>query len=193
MGDPKSTRKTYQKPKVPWQEDRLKDERVLVQQYGLRRKKELYRAQAKLKSYKRVAKDLVTRDDEQATREKQQLFATLNKYGLLREENLTDVLSITLRQLLNRRLQTVLVEEGLAHSPQQARQLITHRHIQVDGKRISSPGYLVPVADQPRVGFHKTSALLDEDHPARPQPDAEEVAERAKEIDNEDTEEETNE
>jgi len=45
--------------------------------------------------------------------------------------------------LLERRLDSVLVSTGLAVSRAQARQLITHGHIQVGGRKVDVPNYLV--------------------------------------------------
>lgn len=197
MGDPRFSKKTYKKPKVPWQEDRIDDERRLVEKFGLRRKQELYRTQASLKDYKEAAKRLATEDTGQAEQEKQQLFNALNQYGLLREDTLTDVLSVNLQQLLGRRLQTLLVDQDLAKSPSQARQFISHRHITVDGERVTSPGYLVTVDEEADLDFHDNSPYADEDHPERPQPDAHEKAESQDNtaedaMDDARTEEETN-
>ena len=177
MGDPRFSKKAYQKPKVPWQEDRIDEERILMEQFGLTRKQELYRTQAILKEYKETAKRLATDETDQAEKEKQQLFNSLNQYGLLRENTLTDVLSVDLRQLLGRRLQTLLVDQDLARSPSQARQFISHRHIKVDGERVTSPGYFVTVEEEPTIEFHENSPYADEDHPERPQPEAHEAAE----------------
>ena len=45
MGHPKKQRRTYARPLRPYSKDRLIDERKMMVQYGLRRKKELWRAQ----------------------------------------------------------------------------------------------------------------------------------------------------
>ena len=176
MGAPRFSKKAYQKPQVPWQEDRIDEERILMERFGLTRKQELYRTQAILKEYKETAKRLATDESDQAEKEKQQLFNSLNQYGLLRENTLTDVLSVDLRQLLGRRLQTLLVDKELARSPSQARQFISHRHIVVDGERVTSPGYFVTVEEEPTIEFHDKSPYADEDHPERPQPEAHEEA-----------------
>ncbi|MEM2803764.1 MAG: 30S ribosomal protein S4, partial [Nitrososphaerota archaeon] len=44
MGDPKRQRKKYETPKQPWRSDRLLEELKLVGEYGLRNKRELWRA-----------------------------------------------------------------------------------------------------------------------------------------------------
>ena len=53
MGDPKRPRKKYETPRNPWREDRLREELVLVGEYGLRNKRELWRAASILRRYRR--------------------------------------------------------------------------------------------------------------------------------------------
>lgn len=52
-----------------------------------------------------------------------------------------------LLSLLERRLDNVLFRLKMAFSRVQARQLITHGHINVNGKRVKSPSYLVKEGD----------------------------------------------
>ena len=49
--------------------------------------------------------------------------------------------------LLERRLDNVLFRLKLAFSREQARQLIVHRHVNVNGKRVTSPSFLVAIND----------------------------------------------
>lgn len=50
-------------------------------------------------------------------------------------------------QLLESRLDSVLYRAGFARSMYQARQLVTHQHIHVNGKRVTSPSYHVRIND----------------------------------------------
>ncbi|MDP7610203.1 MAG: 30S ribosomal protein S4, partial [Candidatus Woesearchaeota archaeon] len=43
MGDPKKQRKKYSKPSHPWQTERIEVEKVLMKEYGLKNKKEIWR------------------------------------------------------------------------------------------------------------------------------------------------------
>lgn len=54
----------------------------------------------------------------------------------------------TLLQTLERRLDNVVMRLGLADSRAQARQLVTHGHITVNGRKMSVPSYLVDVNDE---------------------------------------------
>ena len=49
--------------------------------------------------------------------------------------------------LLERRLDNVVYRMGLAHTRRQARQLVTHGHIAVNGKRLDIPSALVKAGD----------------------------------------------
>ena len=50
--------------------------------------------------------------------------------------------------LLERRLDTVLHRAGLASSRPHARQLVLHGHVQVNGKKVNIPSYLVSVNEE---------------------------------------------
>jgi small subunit ribosomal protein S4 len=49
---------------------------------------------------------------------------------------------------LERRLDSVCYRMGFARTRSEARQLVRHRHIQVNGKRVSIPSYLVKPGDK---------------------------------------------
>ena len=52
-----------------------------------------------------------------------------------------------LLQMLERRLDNVVYRLGLAHNRAQARQLVLHRHFQVNGRPVDVPSFLVRVGD----------------------------------------------
>ena len=60
--------------------------------------------------------------------------------------------------LLERRLDTVVYRLRFASSRAQARQLVLHGHIAVNGKRVSVPSFIVKAGDE--VGVHPTSKKL---------------------------------
>jgi small subunit ribosomal protein S4 len=49
--------------------------------------------------------------------------------------------------MLERRLDNVVVRAGLASSHAQARQLVLHGHVRVNGRKVNIPSYLVKVGD----------------------------------------------
>ena len=143
-------------------------EKPLVQDYGLKNKTELYKIISKVKTYTATAKRLIASTGAQADLEKQQLFAKLGKLGLIgTSTNLDDVLGLQPRDLLERRLQTMVFRKGLARSPKQARQFIAHEHIMVNGKKITAPNYLVTVAEESMISVVPSSTLASPDHPER--------------------------
>lgn len=170
MGDPRKQRKKFSKPSHPWQKLRIDEEKELTREFGLKNKNEIWRASSLLSDFKDRAKKLVTSTSKQGEVEKTQLLTKLASYGLLSAEaNLDDVLSLTLRDILELRLQTIVHKMGLSKTAKQARQLITHHHILVNGKKVTVPGYLVLESDKGNIIFSPDSAFIDDMHPERVQ------------------------
>lgn len=168
MGDPRKIRKKYQKPAQRWKKERIDTERPIMRSYGLKNKRELWKMSSVLRGFTRQAKALAARKDTQAEREQQQLFSRLRKYGLLKEQaTLDDVLGLTLGDILERRLQTLVYKKHLARTVSQARQMIVHEHITIDGKKMTAPSYLVPTAEEVSIAFAAASQFVDADHPER--------------------------
>ena len=76
-------------------------------------------------------------------------------------------MALTLNDLLERRLQTKIHKMSLAKSAKQARQFITHNHIMVGDKIMTSPSYLVKKTEENSIKFVPSSILSDQEHPAR--------------------------
>ncbi|KAF5426797.1 small subunit ribosomal protein S4, partial [Candidatus Methanophagaceae archaeon] len=45
MGHPKKLKKKYERPRRPWVLQRIKDERELAEKYGLKNKREIWKAE----------------------------------------------------------------------------------------------------------------------------------------------------
>jgi len=58
---------------------------------------------------------------------------------------------LVLLQMLERRLDNVVYRMGLASSRAQARQLVQHGHVDVNGQRLDAPSHLVKVGDEVRI------------------------------------------
>ncbi len=140
MGHPKQQRKKYETPFRPYDKERLEREKNVLKQYGLKRKKEIWRAAGILRGFRQRARELQASRDE--LKEKL-LLEKLNKLGM-RCSKLEDVLGINLDTILSRRLQTLVYKKGFATTPDQARQMIVHGHIHIMSRKIRWPGYLVP-------------------------------------------------
>jgi small subunit ribosomal protein S4 len=65
-----------------------------------------------------------------------------------------------LLQLLERRLDNVVRKLGFAPSPKAARELITHGHITINGKKVDRPSFLVKVGEKVSVSKREKSQKL---------------------------------
>jgi len=68
-----------------------------------------------------------------------------------RAERMRGVTGTNLLVLLERRLDNVVYRLGFANSRAQARQLVLHNHVLVDGRRVNIPSYLVKVGQTVQV------------------------------------------
>jgi small subunit ribosomal protein S4 len=148
MGGLKKPKKKYLagKPKKIWNKQLLLEELQLVGEYGLRNKKELWLARSHLKRITRRARSLLSMTAEERAPLEMPFKERLYKMGFIEDPNvpLDRILSLDVRAVLERRLQTVVYRMGLAKSIHHARQLIVHGHVLVAGRRMTSPGFLVP-------------------------------------------------
>jgi small subunit ribosomal protein S4 len=155
MGDPRKLRKKYTSPKHPWEGARLAEEKALVSSFGLRNKKELWRAATEIKRFRYLARKLVGIPIEQRKGEEERLLSKLQKMGLLKEgATLDDALSLKTEDMLARRLQTLTWRTGLATTLSQARQLITHGHITINKRRITSPGAIINAEQEKTIDWY---------------------------------------
>ena len=171
MGDPKKQKKKYKTPSHPWQRPRIEQEAEFRKTYGFRRKREIWKVTSKLKAFSKEAKRLNSLDESKSQTERSNLLGRIKRYGLLSAEGrIDDILGLHPRQLIERRLQTLLVRKNMANTVKQARQFITHRHVTVNGVKVTSPNYLVAVDEEATLAFSGDSPLRANDHPARQQP-----------------------
>jgi small subunit ribosomal protein S4 len=146
--------------------DMLDAELKLLGQYGLRNKREIWRHKTLLSKYRGIGRSLLGMSTEERKKQEKQLLDRLHRLGILPEEAaLDDVLDLALEDILERRLQTLVFQRGLAQSIQQSRQLIAHGHIAIDGKRVSTPSYLVLKDEETKIAYAPKSPLTNPDHP----------------------------
>ena len=167
MGDPKKSKKKYSTPLHPWKKERIDKEREMVKQYGLKNKTEIYKSESKARKFASLAKNLIRdKRKKQAQIETKQLLDKLTKYGFITPESqLENVLEITITNILNRRLQTLVFKKQLANTIKQARQFISHGHIIVNNKKITIPSYMISLEEESTIGFSSSSQYNDKDHP----------------------------
>lgn len=161
MGDPKKCRKKYARPRHPWKQLRIDEEKTILKDYGLKNHREIWRHKTQLRDFRGRARKISGLRGERAQLARTELFSKLQRLGILtkKEPTLDDVLCLTLKDILERRLQTVIFRQSMAHTERQARQFITHGHIAVNGKKVSVPSYLVAKSFEPTISFLSFSKI----------------------------------
>ena len=144
----------------------LQAELKLMGLYGLRNKRELWRAKTMVSNFRRIARSLLSQPPEVREKREMELLNKLYRLGLLDEGAvLDDVLDLRVEDLLERRLQTLVWRKGLAKTPYQARQLITHGHIAIGGRKVYSPGYIVKREEEELISYAPTSPFVNKKPP----------------------------
>lgn len=193
MGDPRKLRKKYEPPSHPWQKIRIEEEKVLMKKYGLKNKKEIWRAKGLIRKYIHLAREMVGISAEERKEDEEKLLNKLMRLGLMKEDQgLDDVLSLKVEDLLERRLQTQVYEHGKAETAKHARQLITHGHISLDGRKVTAPGMTIDLEMEKQIGWYgkplkiKPRPKVEVEVPKAPKPEVveavEEKPEKSKEI-----------
>jgi len=144
--------KRYTTPRKRFNKTRIDEENIILKNYGLKNKKEVWRADFMIDKFRRQAKELIT-----ASSEKQKKFIEmLSEKGLVKKDSqIDDVLALTKEAILNRRLQTIVFKKGLAKTAKEARQHITHRHILVDRSIVTVPSYFVNLEKENKISMQK--------------------------------------
>lgn len=150
----------------------MEEERKLLQKYGLKNKRELWKAQSTLRGFRRQARELQARvraGEAQALREQDGLLGRLTRLGMLSpgSPTLDDVLALGIDNVLMRRFEWLAFSRGYAPTPKGARKLIVHGHFAIGERKMTRPGYLVPAAEEGRIAYSTRSPLNDEEHPIR--------------------------
>ncbi|MHA1304272.1 MAG: 30S ribosomal protein S4 [Candidatus Heimdallarchaeaceae archaeon] len=170
MGGIRRHRKKIVTPGHPYDKERLASELIYVGEYGLRNKRELWKARTILSTAREQARKLLAQPEDVRKQRENELLSRLNRLGLLPVgADLDAVLALDVRSVLDRRLQTIVYNKGLAATPYQARQFVVHRHIGINGRVVTSPGRLITVEEEELISYAPKSPLNKEDHPARPQ------------------------
>jgi small subunit ribosomal protein S4 len=149
----KKIRKKYERPKKLFDKQRIGRDKELFKTYGLKAKKEIWRTETILRKYRRLARELTGKENK----EKEKLIiGKLIKFGMLNDAaTLDDILGLTIENILERRLQTIVFRKGLANTANHARQLIVHGHVVLDGRRMPYPGYLVSREEENSIQITK--------------------------------------
>jgi len=145
----KKLQKQYETPNEGWDEERIKEEHNLIEEYGLKNKREVYKAQSQLRSIRREARKLNAAEDEE---QKEDLVNKTQRLGLTKSSAaLEDILTLRVEDFLNRRLQTAVNRRGYSDTIREARQLVSHGHVYVDGQKVTIPSYLLTTTEEKNI------------------------------------------
>ena len=159
-------RKKYEGPFKPWDSELLMEELRLVGEYGLKNKRELRRAATMLRKIREVARKAYGLPEDERRSVERELVGKLYRMGILGENaTLEDVLRLEVRDILERRLQTLVYRKGLAKSIYHARQMVVHGHIMVGDRVEDRPGRLIYRDEEDSIRIRPTSPYADPNHP----------------------------
>ena len=152
MGDPKTSRKVWRKPKRPLNYDLIIDELKTLGTFGLKTKRELWKTQTELSRVRLQARSLLALRQEDREKKEPVLIQSLSKIGLVGQDStLDDVLNLQVNDLLSRRLQTIAQKKLFFKTPYQARQAIVHGHIMIGDRVITIPSYIVKIEEEEKI------------------------------------------
>ena len=136
-----------------WTTDQLNAELYVMGSYGLRNKRELWKAQTEVARIRNQARALLALSSEARSEKEKRLLNFLNRLGLVNEgATLDDILNLKVEDLLERRLQTIIMKKSGTKSPYQARQIVSH--VSIGNRKVNIPGYLVRTDEEPQILLH---------------------------------------
>ena len=152
MGDPKLPRRAWRKPKRPLNYDLKMEELKTLGTFGLKTKRELWKAHTELSRVRNQARSLLALGQEVRQEKEPILMKSLSRIGLVGESStLDDVLNLQVTDLLSRRLQTIVMKKLGFKTPYQARQAVVHGHIMIGDRVVTVPSYTVDVSEEKDV------------------------------------------
>jgi small subunit ribosomal protein S4 len=153
MGDIKKQKKLFRRPKKPFESARIKEEGGIVKKYGLKNKREIWKADAKISTIRGQAKDLIGEPMEK----QKVFFEKLDKLGL-RVKDVADALALRKEDWLERRLQQIVFKKNFAKTIKEARQKIVHKNVLVDGKVVNIPSFVVTTDLESKISLKAPGA-----------------------------------
>jgi len=181
MGDPRYPRRIWKKPKRPLNYDFMMEDLNTLGTYGLKNKRELWKARTELSRVRHQARSLLALRQEVREQKEPVLMRSLVRIGLVGEgATLDDVLNLDINTMLSRRLQTIVQRKFSFKTPYQARQAIVHGHVSIGDRTINIPSYIVKTDEESQISLaQRIVEALQTKHAAAPEPVAEEGAEGA--------------
>jgi len=138
--------KQYSRPRKPFEKTRIEEENKLAKTYALKNKKEIWKTIAKIEYFRKRAMSLANESQEERS-----VFINKLKDLGLNVNNTADILGLKVEDLLERRLPTIVFKKKLANTTKQARQMVTHKRVWVEGRIVNVPSYLVPVEKESKI------------------------------------------
>lgn len=155
MGDPRKAKKKYTRPRSIWTSDQISSELYVVGSYGLRNKRELWKAQTEIARIRNQARSLLSLPIEVRQEKETNLLNYLTRLGIVESgSTLDDILNLKVEDILERRLQTIVMKRSNLKSPYQARQIVVHGHVSIGNRKINLPGYLVKKEEEVAILVH---------------------------------------
>jgi len=152
MGDPKPPRRVWKKPKRPLNYDLIMDELKTLGTFGLKTKRELWKARTNLSKLRHQARSLLALRQEIRKEKEPVLINSLSKIGLVDKNSTLDaVLNLQVIDLLSRRLQTIVQRKLYFKTPYHARQAIVHGHVMIGDRIVTIPSYVVKIDEEPKI------------------------------------------
>src|SRR5919112_2843011 len=160
MGDPRKAKKSYSRPRSIWTSDQISSELYVVGSYGLRNKKELWKVQTEIARIRNQARALLAISTDIRHEKETKLLNYLSRLGIVEDSStLDDILNLKIEDILERRLQTLVMKRSNLKSPYQARQIVVHGHVSIGDRKINLPGYLVKKEEELEILVHLNPAV----------------------------------
>jgi len=160
MGDTKNFRRVWKKPKRPLNFDLKMDELKILGTFGLKTKRELWKARTELSRVRNQARSLLALRQDVREQKEPILMNSLSKVGYVQSDaTLDDVLNLEINDLLGRRLQTIVQKKFYFKTPYQARQAVSHGHVLIGDQIVNIPSYLVKVDEEDKVKLTSESVF----------------------------------
>ena len=160
MGDIKNFRRVWKKPKRPLNFDLKMDELKILGTFGLKTKRELWKARTELSRVRNQARTLLALRQDVREQKEPILMNSLSKVGYVQSDaTLDDVLNLEINDLLARRLQTIVQKKFYFKTPYQARQAVSHGHVLIGDQIVNIPSYIVKVDEEDKVKLTSESVF----------------------------------
>jgi small subunit ribosomal protein S4 len=144
-------KKVYNRPRKIYDKAIIIEENGLIKKYGLKNRREIWKADFAIQKIRNIAKSLITGEEK-----RREEFIEKQKKSGFPVNSISDILALNKEDYLKRRLQSVIVARGITRTYKAARQLITHKHIKVGKKCINAPSHLTTLEEENNISSNIT-------------------------------------